>query len=157
MMICELIDEMEMTVYSSDLYMLPCKRASSGEVAVGEEGGGGGICSPETLIKRPRRSDLPHIASATTANTMGNVKSSDSSSVADSGTAGNGDEAMDVNLNMNGNTGDIDEDLHSRQLAVYGRETMRRLFASSVLVSGMNGLGAEIGMLYCWLCFFVLL
>lgn len=44
----------------------------------------------------------------------------------------------------NGNSPDIDEDLHSRQLAVYGRETMRRLFASSVLVSGMQGLGAEI-------------
>lgn len=40
---------------------------------------------------------------------------------------------------------DIDEDLHSRQLAVYGRETMRRLFASNVLVSGLQGLGAEIG------------
>ncbi|KAL8544390.1 hypothetical protein ACS0TY_004797 [Phlomoides rotata] len=39
---------------------------------------------------------------------------------------------------------DIDEDLHSRQLAVYGRETMRRLFASNVLVSGMQGLGVEI-------------
>ncbi|XP_074357659.1 ubiquitin-activating enzyme E1 1-like [Apium graveolens] len=43
-----------------------------------------------------------------------------------------------------GNQQEIDEDLHSRQLAVYGRETMRRLFASNVLVSGMNGLGAEI-------------
>ncbi|WCJ34795.1 ubiquitin-activating enzyme 1 [Euphorbia peplus] len=42
------------------------------------------------------------------------------------------------------NSGDIDEDLHSRQLAVYGRETMRRLFGSNVLVSGMQGLGAEI-------------
>ncbi|GAA0147391.1 ubiquitin-protein ligase [Lithospermum erythrorhizon] len=40
--------------------------------------------------------------------------------------------------------GEIDEDLHSRQLAVYGRETMRRLFASNILVSGMQGLGAEI-------------
>ncbi|XP_074586971.1 ubiquitin-activating enzyme E1 1-like [Curcuma longa] len=39
---------------------------------------------------------------------------------------------------------DIDEDLHSRQLAVYGRETMRRLFSSNVLVSGLQGLGAEI-------------
>ncbi|KAL8154242.1 hypothetical protein V2J09_012002 [Rumex salicifolius] len=39
---------------------------------------------------------------------------------------------------------DIDEDLHSRQLAVYGRETMRKLFASNVLVSGLQGLGAEI-------------
>ncbi|KAL7229996.1 hypothetical protein ACSBR2_008526 [Camellia fascicularis] len=41
----------------------------------------------------------------------------------------------------NGNPMDIDEDLHSRQLAVCGRETMRRLFASNVLVSGMQGLG----------------
>jgi hypothetical protein len=40
---------------------------------------------------------------------------------------------------------EIDEDLHSRQLAVYGRETMKRLFASNVLVSGLQGLGAEIG------------
>uniref|UniRef100_A0ACD5XJJ0 Uncharacterized protein n=1 Tax=Avena sativa TaxID=4498 RepID=A0ACD5XJJ0_AVESA len=44
----------------------------------------------------------------------------------------------------NGNgVAEIDEDLHSRQLAVYGRETMRLLFASNVLVSGLNGLGAE--------------
>jgi hypothetical protein len=41
---------------------------------------------------------------------------------------------------------EIDEDLHSRQLAVYGRETMKRLFGSNVLVSGLQGLGAEIGM-----------
>ena len=40
---------------------------------------------------------------------------------------------------------DIDEDLHSRQLAVYGRETMRRLFAANVLISGLHGLGVEIG------------
>ncbi|KAJ6822887.1 ubiquitin-activating enzyme E1 2-like [Iris pallida] len=39
---------------------------------------------------------------------------------------------------------EIDEDLHSRQLAVYGRETMRKLFASNVLVSGLDGLGVEI-------------
>ncbi|KAG8052683.1 hypothetical protein GUJ93_ZPchr0001g31758 [Zizania palustris] len=39
----------------------------------------------------------------------------------------------------------IDEDLHSRQLTVYGREAMRWLFASNVLVSGLNGLRAEIG------------
>ncbi|XP_041023829.1 ubiquitin-activating enzyme E1 1-like isoform X2 [Juglans microcarpa x Juglans regia] len=44
----------------------------------------------------------------------------------------------------NGDSIDIDEDLHSRQLAVYGRETMRRLFASNILISGMQGLGAEI-------------
>ncbi|MFS7953431.1 putative ubiquitin-activating enzyme [Helianthus anomalus] len=43
------------------------------------------------------------------------------------------------------NMQEIDEDLHSRQLAVYGRETMRRLFASNVLISGMQGLGAETG------------
>lgn len=41
--------------------------------------------------------------------------------------------------------GEIDEDLHSRQLAVYGRESMRRLAGASVLVCGLKGLGAEIG------------
>jgi len=40
---------------------------------------------------------------------------------------------------------DIDENLHSRQLAVYGREVMRRMAGASVLVSGANGLGVEIG------------
>lgn len=39
---------------------------------------------------------------------------------------------------------EIDEDLHSRQLAVYGRETMRQLLSSNVLVSGLGGLGAEV-------------
>ncbi|CAL0307731.1 unnamed protein product [Lupinus luteus] len=33
----------------------------------------------------------------------------------------------------------IDEDLHSCQLAVYGRETMRRLFASKALTSSFRG------------------
>jgi ubiquitin-activating enzyme E1 len=46
--------------------------------------------------------------------------------------------------NDNSNNQEIDEDLHSRQLAVYGRETMRKLFASNVLISGMQGLGVEI-------------
>ena len=48
---------------------------------------------------------------------------------------------------VNGNASEIviDEDLHSRQLAVYGRETMRKMFSSSVLISGLNGLGVEIG------------
>jgi hypothetical protein len=40
---------------------------------------------------------------------------------------------------------EIDENLHSRQLAVYGREVMRRMAASSVLISGANGVGVEIG------------
>ena len=40
---------------------------------------------------------------------------------------------------------EIDEDLHSRQLAVYGRESMRRMAASNVLIVGALGLGVEIG------------
>ena len=40
---------------------------------------------------------------------------------------------------------EIDEDLHSRQLAVYGRESMRRMAASNVLIVGVAGLGVEIG------------
>ncbi|XP_066400669.1 ubiquitin-activating enzyme E1 3 isoform X2 [Miscanthus floridulus] len=61
---------------------------------------------------------------------------SPSAAAAGVGTASNG--------TRNGAAPEIDEDLHSRQLAVYGRETMRRLFAADVLVSGLNGLGAEI-------------
>jgi hypothetical protein len=41
--------------------------------------------------------------------------------------------------------GEIDEDLHSRQLAVYGRESMHRLMQANVLIVGASGLGAEIG------------
>ena len=40
---------------------------------------------------------------------------------------------------------EIDENLHSRQLAVYGREVMRRMAGASVLISGLNGTGVEIG------------
>lgn len=56
--------------------------------------------------------------------------------------SGGGELSMDFSIE---NSKDIDEDLHSRQLAVYGRDTMRRLFASNVLVSGLKGLGVEIG------------
>ncbi|KNC53555.1 ubiquitin-activating enzyme E1 [Thecamonas trahens ATCC 50062] len=45
--------------------------------------------------------------------------------------------------NAGGNV-EIDEDLQSRQLAVYGREAMMRLAKSKVLITGMDGLGAEI-------------
>ncbi|KAG2427387.1 hypothetical protein HYH02_014607 [Chlamydomonas schloesseri] len=39
---------------------------------------------------------------------------------------------------------EIDENLHSRQLAVYGREAMKRMATSSVLICGANGLGVEV-------------
>lgn len=61
---------------------------------------------------------------------------------------GGGDAATPMSVaevGNNSNNHEIDEDLHSRQLAVYGRETMRRLFASNVLISGTQGLGVEIG------------
>jgi ubiquitin-activating enzyme E1 len=55
---------------------------------------------------------------------------------------------MDQHTEANGNARvavDIDEDLHSRQLAVYGRESMRRLAETSVLIIGLGGLGVEVG------------
>ena len=39
---------------------------------------------------------------------------------------------------------EIDEDMQSRQMAVYGRESMQKLRKANVLISGINGLGAEI-------------
>lgn len=44
---------------------------------------------------------------------------------------------------------ELDENLHSRQLAVYGREVMKRITTASVLVCGANGLGLEVGGLGC--------
>ncbi|CAN6469750.1 unnamed protein product [Victoria cruziana] len=61
----------------------------------------------------------------------------------DYGNRGN-DGGLETITVDDGNPPEIDEDLHSRQLAVYGRETMRRLASSSVLISGMGGLGAEV-------------
>lgn len=40
---------------------------------------------------------------------------------------------------------EIDEDLHSRQLAVYGKESMKRMSQASVLIMGLKGLGCEVG------------
>ena len=40
---------------------------------------------------------------------------------------------------------DIDEGLYSRQLYVLGHEAMRKMNASDILISGMNGVGIEIG------------
>ncbi|KAH0849534.1 hypothetical protein HID58_096311 [Brassica napus] len=79
-------------------------------------------------------------------------RASEASSVASeivtaSGSTSSGGSVVQQQRDMafgNSNRQEIDEDLHSRQLAVYGRETMRRLFASNVLISGMHGLGAEI-------------
>ncbi|KAK2508547.1 hypothetical protein MC885_007636 [Smutsia gigantea] len=44
----------------------------------------------------------------------------------------------------NGSEADIDEGLYSRQLYVLGHEAMKQLQTSSVLVSGLRGLGVEI-------------
>jgi len=40
---------------------------------------------------------------------------------------------------------EIDEGLYSRQLYVLGHEAMRKMVATNVLISGMKGLGVEIG------------
>lgn len=58
------------------------------------------------------------------------------------------DSELDSNnkkARMSGTEMEIDENLHSRQLAVYGRDVMKRMAASSVLISGANGLGVEVG------------
>lgn len=125
-------------VFSSLLhYMLPRKRVSEGEVVLEEETNAGSAkkarigcfdtCSRESTVKETDQSFV----------SGGNGNNSSNSA---------GDSIAASNMAFgNSNPQEIDEDLHSRQLAVYGRETMRRLFASSVLVSGMRGLGAEIG------------
>ncbi|KAM7532024.1 hypothetical protein LguiB_035434 [Lonicera macranthoides] len=128
---------------SSLHFMLPGKRAVEGEVVVDAEEGN---CSTGSLSKKRKidclvSSGTETIATGTVSSVKmgGNVNGNTSNSV-DNGKA----PIRAFSEGIQGNSHDIDEDLHSRQLAVYGRETMRRLFASNILVSGMQGLGAEV-------------
>ncbi|CAL1379430.1 unnamed protein product [Linum trigynum] len=120
--------------------MLPRKRADGGEVAV--EGEGRPICNAtESLIKKHRIETIVAATGSPATTTAVNVNTNSSNSGKASSNSNSDSSIMTLG---NGNQQDIDENLHSRQLAVYGRETMRRLFASNVLISGMNGLDGEI-------------
>ncbi|XAR58887.1 hypothetical protein NMG60_11014456 [Bertholletia excelsa] len=126
--------------------MLPRKRPVEKEV-VGDD------ASEESLLKKHRigcsiTSSTSFTGKTTTAVTATDGNKSGDANNSSGGVLGNSNSnssSLVPNMALgDGNPTDIDEDLHSRQLAVYGRETMRRLFASNVLVSGMQGLGAEI-------------
>lgn len=125
--------------------MLPRKRAGEGVVLEEEDDSSAASAS---FHKKPRISGLGSaVLTATNTSDDSHIAvqgSGDSGGVCDSGGGGGGVTGSSIMALGDSNSTDIDEDLHSRQLAVYGRETMRRLFASSVLVSGMQGLGAEI-------------
>ncbi|CAI9768395.1 unnamed protein product [Fraxinus pennsylvanica] len=117
---------------SSVDFMLPAKRPTAGAALE--------VDSESFSLSKKHRSFVSTAASAT-GGTAG-------VSVVNMG-GGNADGSNGVSNGVGGRNGkapigDIDEDLHSRQLAVYGRETMRRLFASNILVSGLQGLGAEV-------------
>jgi len=121
-------------------YMLPRKRLSEGEVVVEEPINNSNSNSNSNnpgSVKKARMGE-------STVNESDKSFSSSGGENSNSTSTGNLTAASSMAFG-NSNAQEIDEDLHSRQLAVYGRETMRRLFASSVLVSGMRGLGAEIG------------
>ncbi|KAK8995342.1 hypothetical protein V6N11_069780 [Hibiscus sabdariffa] len=119
-------------------YMLPRKRAGEVEVVEGESESSINNSTVTPPIKKQHISNTDAATGLTANNktvTVGDKSSNYSStSVIEPPVMATGDAIQN----------DIDEDLHSRQLAVYGRETMRRLFASNILISGMQGLGAEI-------------
>uniref|UniRef100_A0A5B6ZMS4 E1 ubiquitin-activating enzyme n=1 Tax=Davidia involucrata TaxID=16924 RepID=A0A5B6ZMS4_DAVIN len=120
--------------------MLPGKRAVGGEVVAdaGEDSH-----NTESLSKRHKIDCLISSATATMTGTAATTTAM-GGNVNDNSSYSSGNGKAPIVAFGDGNAQDIDEDLHSRQLAVYGRETMRRLFASNILISGMQGLGAEI-------------
>ncbi|RDX92800.1 Ubiquitin-activating enzyme E1 1, partial [Mucuna pruriens] len=119
-------------VFSSSLYyMLPTKRPCEGVVAEEET-------DNNSFPKKNR------IAAGIADSTVKNDDNSDRSFSISNSNINNNNSRESAMAFGDSNPPDIDEDLHSRQLAVYGRETMRRLFGSNVLVSGMQGLGVEI-------------
>lgn len=130
-------------VFSSLLhYMLPRKRPSKGVVVEEEEdaivskNNSTSSSSSSAAASSVKKHQIGHFVAESTVNSNSLISNN------------HGIVERDVPIMALGhsNPSDIDEDLHSRQLAVYGRETMRRLFASNVLISGIQGLGAEIGM-----------
>ncbi|KAL2901995.1 Ubiquitin-activating enzyme E1 2 [Bienertia sinuspersici] len=123
--------------------MLPVKRAVGGEAdndEVVEVSAFNVSLKKPCLISTAASSSSTSSSADLTATANGNAKGSENGE-SEKPIMGLGDGNSKRNHN---NPNYIDEDLHSRQLAVYGRETMRRLFASNILVSGLQGLGAEI-------------
>ena len=144
--------EMKLSMSSSKHYMLPRKRGVGGEVETQQEGEGGAETTSNLTITIDTLTNKKHCTVAVTSgrntNSSDNNNNNNNKAINDIHTSSGDAEAAEEPSIMalgNGASTDIDEDLHSRQLAVYGRETMRRLFASNVLISGMQGLGAEIG------------
>ncbi|KAG4387265.1 hypothetical protein GLYMA_11G166100v4 [Glycine max] len=124
--------------------MLPTKRPCEGLVAEEEidHNINNNNNSNSSSLKKKRIA--AGTADSTVKNDESTVRSFNNSNSNNSSNSGDASEgASDMALGES-NPPDIDEDLHSRQLAVYGRETMRRLFGSNVLVSGMQGVGVEI-------------
>ncbi|KAF7815802.1 ubiquitin-activating enzyme E1 1-like [Senna tora] len=115
--------------------MLPSKRACEGVVVEETENRNIGAAS------FPKKNRIGCFLASSPADTADSTSSSNSNN---NHSSANSVEGASIMALGDSNPPDIDEDLHSRQLAVYGRETMRRLFASNVLVSGMQGLGVEI-------------
>lgn len=126
--------------------MLPRKRAGEEGVVVEEETDNGSTSINNNSVQNVGVSLIKKQRIDSDSNSNSNVAAV--ATVATVATTANdivNDAASLIMASGNSNPPDIDEDLHSRQLAVYGRETMRKLFASNVLISGMQGLGAEIG------------
>ncbi|KAJ8440204.1 hypothetical protein Cgig2_023969 [Carnegiea gigantea] len=126
-------------------YMLPRKRPAAegqGEADTVEATASASSSSSFASLKKTRIKGLTSASESVEATISSKADNKTSGENTNSSST---DGGVPVSMAMaDGNAPDIDEDLHSRQLAVYGRETMRRLFASNVLISGMQGLGAEI-------------
>ncbi|XP_027333908.1 ubiquitin-activating enzyme E1 1-like [Abrus precatorius] len=130
--------------------MLPRKRPSEGGVVVEEDSDATTTTNNKDAgaaasFSKKARIGCFATCSGSTANDSDRSLSSGGGDDSNRRSAGNSIGGASAAMALGeSNPPEIDEDLHSRQLAVYGRETMRRLFASSVLVSGMQGLGVEI-------------
>jgi len=127
-------------------YMLPRKRPAAegrGEADTVEATPSASSSSSFASLKKSRIEGLTSASGSVEATTSSKADNTTSGEITNSSTT---DGGVPLSMAMaDGNASDIDEDLHSRQIAVYGLETMRRLFASNVLICGMQGLGAEIG------------
>ncbi|KAK6927132.1 Ubiquitin-activating enzyme E1, FCCH domain [Dillenia turbinata] len=141
-------------IFSSLLhYMLPRKRAVEGVVLEDDTG--------HDLLKKHRIGCLisssaadsaennPTATTTTTTDENENSKTiCEKNNIANNSNSNSSNNYSSSSFEVNNAMGDrnppdIDEDLHSRQLAVYGRETMRRLFASNILAVVLTDISIE--------------
>lgn len=104
-----------------------------------------GAVAPPSKKRKIETESLPDDTNTPTSEAPPPAHKNGSGSMSQNGKdSSNGHPTANGATNNEAPSGEIDEGLYSRQLYVLGHEAMRKMQQSTVLISGMRGLGVEI-------------